>query len=146
MAKSKQQKREEALSRQMESFKRSQKWLIEMSNTSGKCYDAADHQLAWDNAVNSAYAARVDIHGNYLPEPCYKKPWQFSEDADPKWLAENATAFTLEELRQKLDASGCSLFKNAYGTRPFVADCKDPYDVNSGASILAFLVSKMMKR
>lgn len=146
MAKSKQQKREEALVRQLESFKRDQKWLIERSHPSSRYYDTSSHQLAWDNAVSSAYAARVDIHGNYLPEQCYKKPWQYGKDADPKWLAENATAYTLEELKKHTDRDGCSLFKVAYGTRPVISERDAPYDVGNAGAILGFLAAGLLKQ
>lgn len=146
MAKSKQQKREEALARQLESFKDSHKWFIARSNPSGRYYDAHSHQLAWDRIVQTAYAARVDIHGNYLPETYYKKAWQIGNGADPKWLAENATAYTLEELKQRNDHEGRSLFKAAYGTRPVALQQDAPYDVGNASSILGFLAGEMMKQ
>lgn len=139
MAKSKQQKREEALVRQLESFKRDQRHLIKSASKSSKYYDADHHRLVWRYCVNSAYSARVDIHGNYLGEEYYKKPWQFSKDADPKDLAENFTAYTLEELKQRKAQDGQTLFKKAYGTEPFVDPADEPYSVDNAVQIAEFL-------
>ena len=141
MAKSKQQTREEALARQLESFHNDLKHLIRAADTTKQYYDAEHHLLVWTRIVNSAYTARVDIHGNYLDERYYKRPWQFSKDADGKDLAENFTAFTLEELKTKKAQDGRTLFKIAYGTAPFVEQRKQPYGTNNVESMLNFILA-----
>lgn len=143
MAKSKEQKREEALKRQRAGFlKYTLRDLTRVGNTSNEYYDAETHRIVYDQAVRSAHAAHCDLHGNYLPEVYYCRSglYDFVSSNDPEVLALHNKLYSLEEMKEIKSHDGRTLFKTAYGTPPFV-ETKEPYDASAARQILSILVA-----
>lgn len=131
MAKSKEQKRQEALKRQRESLQVHIRALTEHGNTSSEYYDAETHRIVYDRAVRSAHAANCDLHGNMLNCNFYR-----SGNSDNVYsMALNYTLYTLEEMKEITGYDGRSLYKIAYGTPPFVPEVTKHYGVSYSPTI-----------
>lgn len=138
MAKSKEQKREEALKRQRDGFlKYTLRDLTRVGNTSNEYYDAETHRIVYDQAVRSAHAAHCDLHGNYLPEIYYCRAglYDFVSSNDPEVLALHNKLYSLEEMKEIKSHNGRTLYKIAYGTPPFVPEVTKHYDVSYSPTI-----------
>lgn len=118
MAKSKLQKREEALQRQRQRLitRDIKDWRAAANKD--KFYDAEHESIMYERVVSSAYTAHCDRHGNYLDERYYKNRWRFDSSTDAHELALHQTLFSLQELKELTADCGTTLYKLAYGTPP----------------------------
>lgn len=147
MAKSKEQKRKEALARQVESLlRRIRDWCTYMGYENSY-KDEVTQSVYESNLVKSAYAAHCDRYGNYLDYPYYKdapiSDYNTKERADPYQYALQCKLYSIEELKEIIDTrSGMSLYKIAYGTLASTRkETKDPYDIHDVGSILNYLIA-----
>lgn len=134
MAKSKQQKREEAVRRNREGYLKyaMRDWL--RAAAPGPHYDAEHAARMFKHTVNSAYAAHCDIRGNYLDERYYCRAglYDFISSDDPAQLAFHNKLYSLEDLKNIKHTDGRTLFKIAYGTAPFVEKAEPYFEQHKG--------------
>jgi hypothetical protein len=112
MAKSKQQKREEALVRQIESVKNYHipTWIKSQS------WDKEGRQRVNSALITAAHDARCDRHGNYLDHRFYKGLRYDKTPPSPAECAVESKVLSLQEMKGCIEwADGRTLYQIAYG-------------------------------
>jgi hypothetical protein len=120
MAKSKQQKREEALKRAHEKLMGYDipKWC-DWFGSNGSWRDEESDALFENSLVRAAYVAHCDRHGNYLDHRFYRELPIYTKNPEPFECAMAGKLYSLEEMRTVIHShygqdAGKTLYQIAY--------------------------------